>query len=83
MTVYMKSIRVQKVFKATRLDEITRETNIASKEKRSKCWRKGDPFQGLKLGSCLMVGNELSEETHVLTKQEILLRKGTQVESKR
>lgn len=31
MTVYMKSIRVQKVFKATRLDEITRETNIASK----------------------------------------------------
>lgn len=48
MTVYMKSIRVQKVFKATRLDEITRKTNIASKEKKSKCCRKGDPFQGLK-----------------------------------
>ena len=37
------------------------------------CCRKGDPFQGLKLGSCLTLRNELSEETHVLTKQEILL----------
>ena len=25
---------------------------------------KRDPFQGLKLGSCLTLGNELSEETH-------------------
>ena len=47
------------------------------------CGRKGDPFQGLKLGSCLTLGNELSEETHVLTKQEILLGKGTRVESSR
>ena len=39
--------------------------------------RNGDPFQGLKLGSCLTLRNELSEETHVLTKQEILLGKGT------
>ena len=38
------------------------------------CW-KGDPFQGLKLGSCLTLGNELSEETHVLRKQEILLER--------
>ena len=45
--------------------------------------RKGDPFQGPKLGSCLTLGNELSEETHVLTKQEILLGKGTRVESSR
>ena len=44
------------------------------------CW-KGDPFQGLKLGSCLTLGNELSEEIHLLTKQEILLGKGTRVES--
>ena len=49
----------------------------------SMCCRKGDPFQGLTLGSCLTLGNELSEETHVLTKQEILLGKGTQVESSR
>ena len=49
----------------------------------SYCCRKGDPFQGLKLGSCLTLGNELSEETHVLTKQEILLGKGTRVESSR
>ena len=47
------------------------------------CCRKGDPFQGPKLGSCLTLGNELSEETHLLTKQEILLGKGTQVESSR
>ena len=47
------------------------------------CCRKRDPFQGPKLGSCLTLRNELSEETHVLTKQEILLGKGTQVESSR
>ena len=47
------------------------------------CCRKRDPFQGPKLGSCLTLRNELSEETHVLTKQEILLGKGTQVESRR
>ena len=47
------------------------------------CCRKADPFQGPKLGSCLTPGNELSEETHVLTKQEILSGKGTRVESSR
>ena len=47
------------------------------------CCRKRDPFQGPKLGSCLTLRNELSEETHVLTKQETLLGKGTQVESRR
>ena len=47
------------------------------------CCRKGDPFQGLELGSCLMLGNEFSEETHMLTKQEISLGKGTRVESTR
>ena len=50
---------------------------------KSDCCRKGDPFQGPKLGSCLTLGNELSKETHVLTNQEILLGKGTQVESRR
>ena len=33
------------------------------------------------MGSCLTLRNELSEETHALTKQEILLGKGTRVES--
>ena len=47
------------------------------------CCRKGDRYQGLKLGSCLTLGNELSEETHVLTKQEILLGKGSREESSR
>ena len=41
------------------------------------------PFRGLKLDSCLTLRNELSKETHVLTKQEILLGKGAQVESSR
>ena len=50
---------------------------------RTQYCRKGNPFQGPKLGSCLTFGNELSEETHLLTKQEILLGKGTQVESSR
>ena len=45
--------------------------------------QEGGPFQGPKLGSCLTLRNELSEETHVLTKQEILLGKGTRVESSR
>ena len=49
----------------------------------SLCCRKVHLFQGPKLGSCLTLGNELSEETHVLTKQEILLGKGTRVESSR
>ena len=49
----------------------------------SSCCRKGDPFQGPKLGSCLTLRNELSEETHVLTKQEVLLGKGAQAESSR
>ena len=47
------------------------------------CCRKADPFQGLKPCSCLTLRNELSEETHVLTKQEILLGKGARVESSR
>ena len=47
------------------------------------CCRKGDPFQDPKLGSCLTLGNELSKETHLLTKQEILLGKGARVESSR
>ena len=42
------------------------------------CCRKGGPLQAQKLGFCLPLGNDLSEETHVLTKQEILLGKGTQ-----
>ena len=48
-----------------------------------KVLQEGRPFQGPKLGSCLTLGNELSEETHVPTKQEILLGKGTWVESSR
>ena len=39
------------------------------------CCRNGDPFRGPKLGSCLTLGNESSEEARVLTKQETLLER--------
>ena len=35
------------------------------------------------VGSCLTLRNELSKETHVLTKQETSLQRGAQVESRR
>ena len=41
--------------------------------------QEGEPLPGV--GSHLTLGNELSEETHVLTNQEILLRKGAWAES--
>ena len=50
---------------------------------RETALQEGYPFHGPKLGSCLTLGNELSEETHVLTKQELLLGKGTWAESSR
>ena len=50
---------------------------------RTLCCRKWDPFQGPRMGSCLTLKNELSKETHALTKQEILLGRGTQAESSR
>ena len=59
------------------------EQNPKSSDHLPFCCRKADPFQGLKLGSCLTLGNELSEETRVLTKQKTLLEKGTWVESSR
>ena len=37
------------------------------------CCRKGDSFQGPKVGSCLTLRTKLSKETRVLIKQEILL----------
>ena len=45
--------------------------------------RKGNAFQGSRVGSYLTLGNELSKETHMLTKQEILLGRGAWVESTR
>ena len=42
--------------------------------------KEGDPFQGLRVGFCLTLGNELSEETHMLTKQETLLERAAQAE---
>ena len=49
----------------------------------SFCCRKGDPFQGPKVGSCLTLGSELSEEIHVLIEQETLFGRDALVMSKR
>ena len=46
------------------------------------CCRKGDRFQGPRVSSCLTLGNELSEETHMLTHAPLLGR-GAQAESRR
>ena len=46
------------------------------------CCRWGTPFQGLRVDSCLTLGNELSEETHVLPKQETLLGQGAWTETR-
>ena len=45
--------------------------------------QQGRPLPGPKTGLLSNTRNELSEETHVLTKQEILLGKGTPVETSR
>ena len=50
---------------------------------RWRCCVNRDPIWGLTVGSCLTLGNELSEETHVLTAQETLLGRGARAESSR
>ena len=45
--------------------------------------QEGVPFQGPRVCSCLTLGSELFEETHVLTKQGTLLGRGAWVESSR
>ena len=41
------------------------------------------PLPGPKSGSCLTLGNELSEEIHMLTEQGTLLGRGSWVETSR
>ena len=48
-----------------------------------KCCRKRDPFQGPRVASCLTLGNKLSQQTNVLTKQKTLLGRGIWAESSR
>ena len=45
--------------------------------------QEGGPLPGPELGYCLTLGNELSEETYVLTKQKIILGKDARVDSRR
>ena len=60
--------------------------SVAAKKRIAICSRKGDtphPNQGQDRALSLTFRNELSEETHVLTKQEILLGQEHGVESSR
>ena len=45
--------------------------------------QEGEPLPGPKSGLLSNIWKWMSKETHVLTKQEILLGKGTQMESSR
>ena len=47
------------------------------------CYRKGDPSQSPRVGFCVTLGNTLSKETHVLTKEETLLGRTVHGESRR
>ena len=47
------------------------------------CYWKNDPLPGSESGSCLTLGNELSKETCMLTKQKSLSGRGAHVESHR
>ena len=66
----------------TNLNSVLRSRDITLPTK-VHMLQKGGPQQGPRVGSCLTLRNELSEETHALTKQEILLGRGAQVESSR
>ena len=44
------------------------------------CYQNGDSFQGLRVGCCVTLRNELSKETRVLTKQKTLLVRGAWAE---
>ena len=58
-------------------------TKYTSKAQLVELLQEGGPLLGPETGLLLTRGNELSEETHVLTKQERLLGKGTRAESSR
>ena len=56
---------------------------IINLDVKSYCCRKGEPLKSPRVDSSLTLGNELSEETHMLTKQETLLGRGNQEEGSR
>ena len=50
-------------------------TQVVIKCLRLKVLQKGDPSQGPRVSSCLILESELSRETHRLTKQKTLKKK--------
>ena len=54
-----------------------------TQKSRNQVLQEGGPLPGPESGLCLSLGNELSKERHVLTKQETLLGRGAWAESSR
>ena len=69
--------------KLARVPRVVRMSVSAKKSPRQICHllQEGAPLPGPENGLLSNTRKELSEETHVLTKQEISLGKGTQMES--
>lgn len=60
-----------------RTEELREADGYVAVSMLSICGRKGEPLSGPFVGSCLTLRNELSQETHMLTKQKILGGRGT------
>ena len=62
---------------------VTALFHFRDSEKQNQVLQEGGPLPGPESGLCLSLGNELSKERHVLTKQETLLGRGAWAESSR
>ena len=74
LNILVKSITTRGALRNESAMTALQHEPVSPKEGKSdcSCCRKGDPFQGPKLGSCLTLGNELSKETHVLTARDFI-----------
>lgn len=81
---FQRKLKIQQTYKILLWREKKAHTSGKSQctDRYPRC-TKEDTFQGPNLGSCLPLRNEVSQETHVPTKQEIFLGEGTRVQSRR
>ena len=78
LKIQTTSIYENVTYKHRAPQQLPRRSPVLSQDSTSEdawllCCRKGGPFQGLRVDSCLTLRNKLSEETPVPTKQETLL----------
>ena len=78
-----QTVKNLSVMQETRVQSLDREDSLKKGMVTHCIAGRGAPFQDLRMGSSVALGNELSEKIHILTEQEILLGKGTWVESSR